>query len=370
MDKPLHSRANFQPTLDSINPDYFGYFKANANPSAATKKLGKYQPRLTYTQRPRGFKRAAYELAIELSLPKIAFGNNFDELTDADYSLVVRQLQETLREMGVWLFTKQIENAEVRALHYSKNFVFKDYTSCSAVLQMLRTADISKRYDVQNTNFRNGGYVLHVHTNSLDIAIYDKLADLRQSKTSEKRSQEKDNFVQLDLLDQLARQQPTAVMRYEVRLNGKRKTTDALAAVGFDKPLTFQNVFSAELSKALLQDHWQNFFSSLPKLALDTDDPDKLLANILQSADVKGPSQAAARLGMMLLLTKSEQRHVRAMFEDRFGKHAWSRLKPLTKPPHKVQYKTILGINQMLEQFEPTKMDQIKGHLWLLLIVI
>lgn len=363
MNKPLYSRANFQPTLESISPDYYGYFKAVSNPSAAFRKLGKYQPRLTYTQRPRGYKRAAYELAIELSLPKIAFGNNFDELTDADYGLVIKQLQEILKDMGLWLFTKQLETAEVRALHYSKNFVFKDYTSCSAVLQMLRTADISKTYDVQDTNFRNGGYVLHVHTNSLDIAIYDKLADLRQAKTSEKRAQEKDNFVQLDLLDQLARQQPVAVMRYEVRLNGKRKITDALAAVGFDKPLTFNNVFSTELSKALLQHHWQTFFSNLPKLALDTDDPDKLLANILQSDELTGPTQAAARLGMMLLLTKSEQRHIRAMFEDRFGKHAWSRLKPLTKQPKKVQYKTILGINTMLEQFEPTHIEQIKGHL-------
>ena len=363
MDKPLHARANFQPTLDSINPDYFGYFKAMANPSAATKKLGKYQPRLTYTQRPRGYKRASYELAIELSLPKIAFGNNFDELTDADYNLVVRQLQEAMREMGVWLFTSQIEQAEVRALHYSKNFVFKDYTSCSAVLQMLRTADISKTYDIQNTNFRNGGYVLHVHTNSLDIAIYDKLADLRQAKTSDKRAQEKDNFVQMDLLDQLARQQPTAVMRYEVRLNGKKKITSALAAIGFDKPLTFKSVYSTQLAKSLLQYHWQTFFSNLPKLALDTDDPDKLLANILQSDELTGPRQAAAQLGMALLLTNSEQRHIRSLFEDRFGKHAWSRLKPLTKPPKKVQYKTILGINLMLEQFEPTTMDQIKGHL-------
>lgn len=363
MDKPLHARANFQPTLDSINPDYFGYFKAMANPSAAVKKLGKYQPRLTYTQRPRGYKRASYELAIELSLPKIAFGNNFDELTDNDFTLVVSQLQQTLREMGVWLFSKQLEQAEVRALHYSKNFVFDDYTSCSAVLQMLRTADISKTYDIQNTNFRNGGYVLHVHTNSLDIAIYDKLADLRQSKVSEKRTQEKDNFVQLDLLDQLARTQPVAVMRYEVRLNGKRKTTDALKAVGFVKPLTFKNVFSTELSKALLQSHWQNFFTNLPKLALDSNEPHKVLANILQTDELKGPQQAAARLGMALLLTASDQRHIRALFEDRFGKHAWTRLKPLTKPTHKVQYKTITGINQMLEQFEPTTMDQIKGSL-------
>jgi hypothetical protein len=360
MDRALSSRANFQPTLNAISEDYFGYFKAVLNPSAINKKLGKYQPRLTYTQRPRGYQRAAYELVIELSLPKIAYGNNFDELTDTDFPRLVKQLRDTLKEMNIWLFTHQLEEAEVRAVHYSKNFVFTDYTSCSSVLQMLRTADISKTYDVQSTDFRNGGYVLHIHSNSLDIAIYDKLADLQQSKTSEKRAIEKDNYVQLDMLDLIAPKKPVSVMRYEVRLNGKKKTRDALAAVGFTEPLTLKSVYSAELAKKLLQNHWQNFFDNLPKLALDTDDPDKVLANILRSKELTGPTQAAARLGMALLLKDSEDRYVRTLFENRFGKHAWARLKPLTKQPAKVQYKTILNINKMLELFEPTKIEDIK----------
>lgn len=359
-DEPLRCKANFQPKLESIQEDYVGYFKAYANPSAADKKLGKYLPRLTYTQRPKSGYRASYELAIELSLPKLAFGENFSELTNVDFDLVVKRLQVALREIGVFLFTPQIVNAEVRAVHYSKNFVFKDYTSCSSILQMLRTADISKVYDVQNTNFRNGGYVMHVHTNSLDIAIYDKLADLRQSKKSEKRTQEKDNYVQLDILDTIARQQPVAVMRYEVRLNGKKKITSSLEAVGFEQPLTFKSAFSSDLAKKILEHHWQNFYTNIPKLALDTDKPDKILANILQSPDLKGPRQAAAQLGMIWLLSNSEQRYARTLFEERFGTHAWSRLKPLTKQPDKVQYKSLLGIKQSLEHFEPTKIEDIK----------
>jgi hypothetical protein len=63
---------------------------------------------------------------------------------------------------------------------------------------------------------------------------------------------------------------------------------------------------------------------------------------------------------MMLLLNGSEQRYVRTLFEERFGQHAWSRLKPLTKQPEKVQYKTILAISETLKQFEPTKIESIK----------
>lgn len=360
MDSPLVCKAAFQPSLDSIRPEYRGTFKATCNPTALSKKQGKYQPRLTYYQRPRSSYRMEYELAIELSLPKLVFGNNYDELQDIEFAVVVKRLQDALKEMGIWLFTHQIEVMDVRAIHFSKNFVFTDYTSCSSILQMLRTADISKTYDVQDTNFRNGGYVFHVHTNSLDIAFYDKLADLRQAKTSDKRAVEKDNHVQLNMLDLLARQKPLSIMRYEVRLNGRKKVIDSLGSVGFSEPLSFKNVYSFELAKNVLEHHWQKFFDNLPKLVLDADEPDKLLANILMSGDVAGPVQAAARLGLAILVQGSEQRLLRTMFEERFGKHAWARIKPLLAPADKVQYKSILNIGKALSQFEPTKIDDIK----------
>lgn len=360
LDKPLYSRANFQPTLDSIGSNYFGYFKSVSNPSASSKRLGKYQPRLTYTQRPRGARRAAYELAIELSLPKIMYGNNFDELTDSDFEVVIDRIQESLKGMGVWLFAWQLEEAEVRAVHYSKNLIFTDYTSCSSILQILRSADIKKTYDVQNTDFRNGGYVLHVHTNSLDIAIYDKIADLQQSKVSEKRSIEKDNYTQTSIFEVLDRKKPISVMRYEIRLNGKKKIRDSLSSVNCDKPLTFKNVYSEDISKKILESHWKRFFDTIPKLNLDTNEPEKMLANILKSDDLTGPTQAAARLGLQILLGASEQRYIRTLFEGRFGKHAWARLKPLTKTADKTQYRSILAVNCMIHEFKPTRLIDIK----------
>ncbi|MCC7288984.1 hypothetical protein IT414_01150 [bacterium] len=362
-DSPLRCKANFQPRIDSIREDYRGPFRAYANPSAADKKQGKYLPRLTYVQRPKTGFTTSYELAIELSLPKLLYNENFTELTDQDFPKLVKQLQTSLQEIGLWLFTHQIEQAEVRAIHFSKNFVFKDHTSTSSVLQMLRTADVSKRLDVQNTDFRNGGYVLHIHTNSMDIAFYDKIADLRQSKISEKRSQEKDNYVQLDILETIKRQHPIASMRYELRFNGKVKIKSALAKVGFEQPLTFENVYSADLSRRLLLAQWQDFYDNIPKLPLDTDEPDKLLANILQTTEQKGPIKTAAQLGMMLLLKDSDQRYVRTMFEERFGTHAWSSLKPLMRQPSKVQYKTLLAIQKGLEVFEPTKIEDIKDNI-------
>lgn len=363
MSEPLTCTANFQPRLDAIHGAYKGYFKAVCNPSAASKKQGIYQPRLTYTQRPGKTQlTAAYELMIELSLPKLVFGNNFEELQETSLSDVTDKLVLALRDMGIWLFSHQIEGAEVRSIHYSKNIVFRDYTSCSSVLKMLRSADVSRVYDVQRTDFRNG-QVLHIHTNSLDIAIYDKLADLRQARTSEKRAVEKDNATQLNVYDALAKVRPVAVLRHEVRLGAKAKIRSSLEAIGYVGPLTLAGFYSVELAQCFLMNHWDSFFANLPKLVLDSDEPDKVFANILLAPDLTGPREAMAQLGMTVLMQGSDHRGLRTLVEDRFGSHAWARLKPLLKKQPRGQYKAILAVTKALDDFKPTHLEEIKDSL-------
>ena len=352
----------FSPSLD-LTKDYRGTFRTVCNPTAAAKKEGKYQPRLTYVQRP-SKQGTQKELLIELSLPKLLYRNNFDELVPADFDRIVSILRTTLREMGVWVaLDSYLAEADVRAIHYSKNIVFDDYISCSAVLTMLASADISRVYDVQRTDFRNGGHVLHVHTNSLDIALYDKIADLRQERISPKRSQERDGYTQLSLLDEIDKPSPLSVLRYEIRLNGKKKIETALAGVGYKDALSFRQLFSSDISKRLLQDHWLRFFENLPLIPLDAPTPDKLLANILQSESITRPAQAAAALGMNLLMAGSDARYARSLFEDRFGKHVWSRVKHLATPPRKVQYQSILRLNSAIQDFMPTRLENIKKWL-------
>ena len=312
MSSPIQSAANFSPRLDSIRPDSISYFKAVCNPTSNAKKLGIYQPRITYTQRHIGGYRMSYELAIELSLPKLMFGNNFDELTDDSFPEVIKKLQDTLQRMNIWLFTGQLEELEVRAIHYSKNIIFTDYTSCSSVLKYLSQADISKTYDVQNTDFRNGGHILHIHTNSIDITFYDKIADLKQSRVSEKRSMEKDNYIQLNLLDMLEETKPFSVLRYEIRLGNKRIIKKRLEDAGVTKELLFLELFNQDISKKVLQQHWKHFFGKISLISLDANEPEKLFANILQSKSLM-PQKALAQLGYVLLRESSDARYIRSL---------------------------------------------------------
>lgn len=99
-----------------------GVIQGIYNPTAKMKETGKYYPRLTYIERPVRGGGKSYQLAVEFSIPKLVFNNNFDELTDEDFPVVLKTLSGVLREMkSLWLFTCQIEKLEVSKIDYSRN---------------------------------------------------------------------------------------------------------------------------------------------------------------------------------------------------------------------------------------------------------
>src|SRR3990167_5853860 len=71
------------------------------NPTPNELKAGIYKPRLTITKRINKLRNFEIMLKIEFSVPKLLFGNNFDELEDSDFGKVVGILQTKLKEMGV-----------------------------------------------------------------------------------------------------------------------------------------------------------------------------------------------------------------------------------------------------------------------------
>lgn len=340
-----------------------GTFKATANPSATYKKQGIYQPRLTYTERPSGrYGNLAYELAIELSLPKLMHGNNFTELTDADFEAVVKKLSDTMRSTyNVWVLPHILEQASVRKIDYSKNIVFTDRTPVSVIVGNIRTADISKTYDVQNTDFKNGGHIWHIHTNSLDLAFYDKVADLHQEKVSAKRSYEKDGFVQMSLLDELEKQKKVSVARVEIRINGLVKLRNELKAVGIESGTTFKEMFSTDISKKVLLRHWHNVFEKIPKIPLDSDDPESLLVNVSKANPDLTLIQAMAVAHYQTMLKHHDERYIRNLAEGLFNQSQYRRFKQKGRePPSPTQLKTLLYITDTLTAMKPVSIVDYK----------
>ena len=335
-----------------------GVIQGIYNPTAAMRKTGKYYPRLTYTERPvRGGK--TYQLAIEFSVPKLIYNNNFDEVTDSDLQIVLKTLSEVLREMkSLWVFKCQLGQLEVSKIDYSKNIILDDGMPVSYITNAVRRADISKVFDVEKDSFRNGGHIFHVHTNALDFALYDKVEDLRQSVKSPKRAYEKDNEIQQSLIDAFNENRSLSVLRLEVRLNGKKQIRSMLEKVGLPADdLTFARLFSSEISSKIIDYHWQKLLVKVPKAQLDVDKPDNILVKLLANENIK-PMNLMASVGYYTLMSAADDgRSVRNLIEKRLGNKAWYRIPKSVLPlPDKSNLKALIDISEKVKGKEPTKM--------------
>lgn len=334
-----------------------GVFTAPIYPSKSYKQAGIYLPRLQYVERPATkLLEKSFTLNIELSLPKLYFGNNFNELTDDLFLAVVNKLSKTLRtSYDVWILPSEIERAIVSRIDYSKNTVFTDRTPVSTIIDTLKTADISKVYDVQHTDFRNGGLIYHIHTNSSDIVAYDKVADLKQAKVSERRSIENDSYSQLNLLDEFEEHKNVTIFRFEVRLGNRQKIRKELKAISADDDLHFYHLFSTDISRKILLLHWQNIFNRIQVSETVTNTAMQILVSYKQSSpDMKFAEASALTLMRLLRQELHEERAVRNIIEGLFGTAQYYRLRNRSRdPPDKSQLKDLLYIEKTLTAMTP-----------------
>lgn len=337
-----------------------GYGKTFLNPSPTYAKMGKYMPRLTMYKRVRKFGAVTYELAVEFSAPKMLFGNNFDELTENDFDALLTALQSALHELlGHRFFKPQLAHADIAAWHPSKNIVFLDYTSCQTILNTMGKLDVSKTYDFQKTDFRDG-HVVHIHANSLDIAFYDKMADLLKAKKSNKRAFEKDSSVQLNLLEGLSEYRPMEVFRYEVRFVGRASIKRAYPDL---EQWTFESLFNMKLCQNTLLKHWKKLTANVDMLALDVKQPYELLQNYLEANDDVTPQAALAAVAGMLIASQAGVVGLRNTLEARYGKQAWYRIKPLLNAPQAHRYTAFVHIDEALQRYTPTKMSEFLSNI-------
>lgn len=365
----LIKTLDHRPSKEDLNLPYMrtnskGVNIGLLNPNKSIKHTGRYFPNITYIERPNRLGGLNYEISAEISLPKLVFGNNFDELSDDDFSNVIDRLRKSFSVMGIEkLFGGDIENLEVTKIDFSKNVIFNDYTPVSSIIKNIASADISKIYDVQNTDFRNGGYSWHMHTNSADITIYDKIADLKQSRISDKRSVEKYNAIQIGLLDRLETYGELSVVRFEVRLNGKKQIRKALKDMNLkNSGLKLKGLFNSNVSRKILMHHWQNIIDLIPKIPLDDSSPDKLFVDILKNSSIK-PQKALAKLGYQLLQNTHDNRYIRAIIENRFNSETWRRVTTgLRDLPDRTQLKSLLKISDDINAMKPIRYDGV--HLY------
>jgi len=356
----------FSPSTKGLYDATEGYYRLGGrsnmtckqNPTRSELKEGIYKPRLTITKRMNRERNFEISLKIEFSIPKLIYGNNFDELGNDDFNKVIQKLKTILKEMGVYVLENNLINAPVSSVHYSKNIVLTDYTTSYTYLRQLTKLNINIKLDTNRTDFRNEGHSFKYRANSFEIVFYDKIKDLQQAKISEKRSEEKDNILQLNLLNLLKQQKPLEVLRMEIRLNRRQKIRQILKKIGKEVEPTFINIFNQNIAKKVLL-HYLNEIEQAypPLLTYQHDSPKKFFEDLLISNPDLKPTKALELTGLKVILNEIGVREYRQITK-RYGNYHWyslnSKMKKLKQKKNKSSIFSTL--REKIIKFEPVKL--------------
>jgi hypothetical protein len=303
-----------------------GYFSAKQNPTRTELKNGYYKPRLTLTNRYNHTGRREASLKIELSLPKLLFGNNFDELTNKDFDSVTELLQARLKEMGVLVFTPLLEVAPVSAIHYSKNIPLTDGTTPHFLISKIKEANIKLSLDVNQTDYRNDGHSYKWHANSYEVAFYDKLRDYETAKKSEKRAIEKDNAIQLNLFEKLEKRQRFEVLRIEVRLNRRHKIRQLFKKLDIHCEPTYKEIFNPKIAQKVLIHYLDELEERrLPLFDYKPRNSKSLLTDLIINNPNLGVLKTIQLYGLKQVFDEVPPRELRQMFNG-YSQRSWYRL--------------------------------------------
>jgi len=359
----LTDHERFSPSAVGLfKPPYYrlgsrGNFACYNNPTKTDMKMGIYKPRLTLTKRMRhgGF---AILLRIEFSAPKLIFGNNFDELVETDFDQIAERLLERLESMGVYTDYERLADAEISAIHYSKNIPLTDYSTCGMIINELYKVNLNRKLDVGGTDYRNEGQAIRYHTNSFEIAFYDKIKDLKQAKTSEKRAIEKDNYAQVDLFSGREFPKQFDVLRMEVRLGNRQKIKQVLDKLGIEKKLTFSRLFCPDISQKVLQHYWQTIWQDL-KIPLMANDDTADTYRQIQSQTGYNPAKIMQLIGAVKMVQDLGVRGARSLIEEQADARTWQRIKKDIdglQLSNKQKFTALANIGSAIDKFEPLKL--------------
>lgn len=346
-------------TLQSKTEQYDKFIK---NPSRRDLDSGLYFPRLT------GYRRKAFgkseNIRIEFSVPKLLYLNNLEELEESDFQEVIKTLQERLEIMGVVLTQKELQMASISSVHFSKNILLEDGYTASHLISEMNKVNLRKSFDFTRSRYINDGQSLYAHTTSHQLVIYDKMADLDKDKKraidKEQTSYQRGLFAELN-----KKSEYPEVIRFEVRLNQKQKMNKVLEDLGYPVNPTFEEVFSADISKKVVGSYWQKLIKErnlgLFSISLSVKD----ILQTLFLADKKLKPKIAIYLLGLFMLAKDENgmRQLRTIISKRSVDRTWYRIaKDMQKSSELITKNKlrdwVTQIDKKLEDYKPYKIKK------------
>lgn len=220
------------------------------NPATSVKQklLQGYQPRLTVRKQMNSKGGFRWYMYIEFSVQKLLFGNNYQEVSDSDFSMVCSKLEAFLKGKGVNLPAKEVAGSICKTVHYAKNCIVSN--THDAILGLHKAdfrANFGFRQNKRLDEYYGGGMGLNVYIQKRSLSFYDKNAELKQSI----KSGDQPSLTTQDL-QKMNRKQ---ILRMEFRLEDKLQICKFLGVHGFevDEQPKFSQVYGEKQAKTILR---------------------------------------------------------------------------------------------------------------------
>ena len=335
-----------------------GFFKCHQNPTKEDAQKGIYKPRLTAIRRVTSMGHQTM-LKIEFSIPKLLFGNNFDEVSKGDFEQIINTLYNRLHEMGVMVSPEMLRLASVSGVHYSKNIPLTDYTTPYSILKEFYKIRMTKRLDVNQTDFRNEGHSLKWRTNDFELSFYDKIKDLEQSKISEKRSIEKQNELQYDLFVPLQKRKAFEVLRMEVRLNSRKRIKAIFERLQISSDYSFKSIFDDVKSKTILNHFLAELKTEYSLISFHPSQYSELLPELKRKNPKMTFIKAIQTIGLKVCIDEIGNRETQEI-SNIYGKRSWAsairNLKKYAFPDG--DYSLFEPLEKVLKKFTPLRVKE------------
>ncbi|MBI2639020.1 hypothetical protein HYW83_05520 [Candidatus Peregrinibacteria bacterium] len=302
-------------------------------------------------------------LTVEFSAPKLVYGNNLDELEQGDFITVLKILCNRLsNEMGVVVSEEDLKAATVSAIHFSKNISFVDYTTVNSIINYTRKINLTKRFDLNETKFRNEGLTIYHHSKSLQFILYDKIREMQKVNG---RGIEENVQLHLDILGEVesAHKEPLEVLRSELRILKRPKLRSMLKKIGEPYIETFEEFFSKRLSQKMLQQYWNFIIEKLkPVIFAEDFTPQEVVKLILQQNRRIKPQAALSLIGIFYAIKHIGIRPLKTMLNTYFNARSCSRLLSQINDfefPQSSRFEPFNHISKALSEFKPLKMKDL-----------
>ncbi len=318
----------FEPNADTLFKDYFTppFMKCVQNATKEDIVNLFYKPKLTLIKR-RGHIGFSISLKVEFSIPKLVFGNNFEEIDDEDVKKIIPALHDRLSRMGIAIEKPDLAEADVQTVHFGKNIVFKDHTTVSSILQPLSKIKLTRKLDMGKTDYINDGEAVRYHSKSFQVVFYDKVEDLKKSKDRAMEKNDREHNPQYDIFEIIQRKvNPLEVLRIEVRLIGRAKIKQHFKRLGIDVPFTFKGIFQRSICRTVLLDYWESIEAELrPVLLQDLSFVDKFELIARQKSEYR-PQRVLSMLSVAQLIKDDGYRFTRKKFDKYYTKETFDRI--------------------------------------------